>query len=486
MSVFAILVVVVYSVNLLCILAMIFIERKKPQIIASWFVVLNLLPIVGFVIYSLVGSGLSYKTKRMLKKMRIYAKDYDEFVKQQKKLFTSRNISKEETEVRDLILFNLNNANASFFKHNSVRVFTNGQDKILALKKDLERAKHSINMQYYIFANDTVGKEILEILVRKAKQGVKVNVLYDSFGSLKTRKKFFKELVEAGGEIAEFFPLLFDLKLFSFKANYRNHKKIVVIDGKIAYTGGINIRDDHLGKKARLSPWRDTHIRIVGTAAYAFQVAFFNDFRYCKKSTSSMNQLVDEGYFPKIGSSYGNIGCQVITSGPDLSNQPIKETLIKMILSAKDKILIQTPYFIPDESLLSALKIAAQSGVNVKVMIPSKPDKKFVYKATLSYVKELLPSGIEFFMYDGFLHSKTIVVDNKVVSIGTCNFDNRSFSLNFELMAFLFNKEFVEQNTTLFEIDLTHCIKIEKNYFKRKVFFNKVTQAFIRLFSPLL
>lgn len=485
MSVLSILILTVFSVNILCILTMIFVERKKPHTIVAWFMLLNLFPIGGFIIYGLVGSGLSYKTKRMLKKKRLQAKEYEEFVKEQKQLFSSRNISEEEKSFLDLMLFNLNNSHCSYFKNNSVREFLNGEDKIISLKKDLERAKHSINLLYYIFADDEVGHEIMEILVRKAKEGVKVKVVFDSVGCLKTKRKFFKELKAAGGEIAEFFPLLFGFRLFNFKANYRNHKKIAVIDGKIGYTGGINLRDDHMGKSKKLTPWRDTHIKIVGNAVHDLQVAFFNDFRYCKNINASMNNLISEGYFPRMG-SYGEVGCQIITSGPDLPNQPIKESLLKMILTAKDKIYIQTPYFIPDEEMLSALKIANMSGVDIKVMIPSKPDKKFVYNVTLSYVKDLIPSGIQFYMYDGFLHSKSIIIDDRVVSIGSCNFDNRSFALNFEISAFLFNKEFVDQNLNYFLVDISHSVKIEKDFFKRKLIFNKFTQAFVRLFAPLL
>ena len=485
MSVLAILIISVFCVNIVCILTMIFVERKKPHTIVSWFIVLNFLPIIGFLIYGIVGSGLSYKTKKMLKKKRLYAKSYEDFVKEQKQLFTSRNISKEELKYLDLMLFNLNNSNSSYLKNNSVRVFLNGEDKILALKKDLLRAKHSINILYYIFADDEVGREVMDILIQKAKEGVKVKLLFDSVGCLKTPRKFFKQLVAAGGEIAEFFPLLFGFRLFNFKANYRNHKKIVVIDGRIGYTGGINIRDDHMGKSRRLSPWRDTHIRIVGNAVHDLQIAFFNDWRYCKNISSSMNSLISEGYFPRLG-NFGDVGCQVITSGPDLPNQPIKESLLKMILSAKDKIYIQTPYFIPDESMLSALKIAKMSGVDIKIMIPSKPDKKFVYAATLSFVKDLIPTGIEFYRYDGFLHAKSIIIDDKVVSIGSCNFDNRSFALNFEISAFLFNAEFVDQNLNYFLVDLSHCAKVENSFFKRKFIFNKFSQVFVRLFAPLL
>ena len=486
MSTLAILILVVFCINIACVITMIFVERKKPHLIASWFIVLTFLPILGFIIYSLVGSGLSIKTKRMLKKKRLRAKEYEDFVKEQKRRFTARNISDEEKNFLDITLFNLNNTNSSYFKNNFVKLFLNGPEKIESLKKDLLKAKHSINLLYYIFADDEVGNEIMEILVKKAKEGVKVKLIYDSFGCLRTKRKFFKQLVEAGGEIAEFFPLLFELKLFSFKANYRNHKKIVVIDGRIGYTGGINIRDDHMGKHKRLSPWRDTSIKIVGNAVHDLQVAFFNDWRYLKNINTNMNLLNSEGFFPKLG-SYGNVGCQIVTSGPDHSNQPIKESLMKMILSAKEKILIQTPYFVPDEAMTSSLKIAAMSGVSIKIMIPAKPDKKIVFNATLSYVKDLLQTpNIEFYAYKGFLHSKTVLIDNKVVSIGSCNFDNRSFALNFEIDAFLFDKEFVEQNANYFAKDLESCKKIESSFFKRKPYFNRFSQAILRLFAPLL
>jgi cardiolipin synthase len=485
MSVLSILVFSVFLINVFCVFTMIFIERKKPNFIVSWLLVLTFFPIIGFIFYVLIGSGLSYKTRRMLKSKRMHQKEYEEFVKSQKNLFLKKDIDKEEKDYADLILFNLNNSNSAYYRSNSVKVFLDGNEKIEALKKDLELAAHSINILYYIFANDEIGREIMEILIKKAKEGVKVKIIYDSVGSLKTKRSFFKRLKEAGGEISEFFPPLFGLRLMNLKANYRNHRKIVVIDGKIGYTGGINIRDDHLGRNKKLSPWRDTHMRICGDAVYGLQMAFFSDWRYCKKINSRISTLVDEGYFPKEECS-GDVGVQIITSGPDLPSQPIKEALVKMIQSAKKYIYIETPYFIPDEVVLGALRIAQMSGVDIKVIIPSKPDKKFVYFATLSYVKDLLASGINFYSHNGFIHSKLIVVDDRVVSIGTCNFDNRSFALNFEINTFLYGKKFARKNKKYFLADLNNSKQITPLFFKRKPWINKIGQAFFRLFAPLL
>lgn len=488
MNIFVLITILIFSVNILCVFAMIFIERKKPQVIVSWLVTMTFLPIFGFLLYVLIGSGLSYKTKRMLKKKRLYQKEYNDAISHQKLRLTKKHFKdNNEKDISSFLLFNLNNARSAYFRYNSVRVFTNGEDNIAALKKDLLKAKHSINMQYYIFANDVIGNEILQILTQKAKEGVKVKLLYDSVGSLKTKKHFFKPLVLAGGEVAEFFPPLFGIRLFNLKLNYRNHRKIVVIDGRIAYTGGINIRDDHMGRSKKLRPWRDTQIRVCGEAVYGFQSAFFNDWRYCKKLGPNFSQLFEKGYFVETKSN-NKLGMQVLTSGPDENETFIKDAFIKMILSAKEHIAIQTPYFVPDEAMLSALNIARMSGVKIDIMIPAVPDKKIVYMATLSYIKELLKNGdgINVYLYNGFLHAKTIMIDNKIVSIGTCNFDNRSFALNFEINAFIYGKEFAEIYDNIFKQDVSNSTKIDENYFARKPWHNKLAQAFFRLFSPLL
>ena len=488
MDILGLVVFVIFCFNMLSVLTMIFVERKKPPIIVSWLVILTFLPIVGFILYILIGNGLSYKTRRMIKKKRLYQKEYDEFIAKQKENLQDKKYKDEkEKNFSDLLIFNINNSNSAYFRHNDVKVFTNGEDKITAPKEDLKNATHSINLLYYIFANDKVGNEIMDILVEKASQGVKVKLLYDSVGCIKTRKSFYRRLEKAGGEVAEFFPPLFGLRLINLKMNYRNHRKIAVIDGKIAYTGGINIRDDHMGRNKKLSPWRDTHIRIMGDAVYGFQSAFFNDWRYCKKMGNNFQTLASEGYFvPNIDA--GETGVQVITSGPDYDDQPIKEAFMKMILSAKEKIYIQTPYFIPDEVMLSVLNVARMSGVEINVMIPLVPDKKFVYMATLSYVKELLNMGnnVNVYLYNGFIHSKVVMIDDKVVSIGTCNFDNRSFELNFEINAFLYGEEASKQNIAIFENDISNSKKIDKRYFRRKIWYSKMAQAFFRLFSPLL
>lgn len=476
-----------FILNILLILAMIFIERKKPQTIISWTVILTFLPIVGFILYILVGGGLSYKTKKLLKQKMLLDEDYINFVQKQEK--TLKNINffnlNANSVCKDTILFNLNNSHSAVFNNCNVRVFTNGEDKLISLKKDLENASHSINMLYYIFANDNCGKEIMDILVRKAKQGIKVKLIYDSVGSLKTKHHFFNKLKKAGGSVCEFFPPLFGIRLINLKMNYRNHRKIVVIDGKVGYTGGINIRDDHMGKSKKLRPWRDTHIKVEGEGVYGLQNAFFNDWKFCSNDNTPLAKIEEEGYYPPVENK-GNVSLQVVTSGPETLSEPIKEAMIRMIMSAKKSVYIQSPYFVPDDTFLTAIKIAKKSGVDVKIMIPKIADKKFVYAATLSYAKDLLKHGVDVFLYKGFIHSKVLIVDNEFATIGTCNTDNRSFSLNFEINTFLYDSEFGKLNGQYFENDLLSCTKLDYAFFKKRPFYTLVTQAIFRLFSPLL
>ena len=220
MDILGLVVFVIFCFNMLSVLTMIFVERKKPPIIVSWLVIMTILPIVGFILYILIGNGLSYKTRRMIKKKRLYQKEYDEFIAKQKENLQDKKYKDEkEKNFSDLLIFNINNSNSAYFRHNDVKVFTNGEDKITALKEDLKNATHSINLLYYIFANDKVGNEIMDILVEKASQGVKVKLLYDSVGCIKTRKSFYRRLEKAGGEVAEFFPPLFGLRLINLKMN---------------------------------------------------------------------------------------------------------------------------------------------------------------------------------------------------------------------------------------------------------------------------
>lgn len=467
--------------NFLIAISMIFFERRKLTSIISWLTVLTFLPWIGFLLYIIFGSGLSIRVKKLIKNHKLYETEYDEQIK---KYFSSEEDKKLDPAVPGIVKCCYYYGSILCPK-NDIKIFTSGEDKLNALIADLENAKQSINIEYYIFADDKTGQRVMNTLIKKAKEGVNVRLIYDSIGCLGAPRRFFRKLKKAGGEVAEFFPPFAHIRMINLKMNYRNHKKIVVIDGKIAYTGGVNIRDDHMGKKKKLSPWRDTHIRMTGTCVYPLQNAFLNDWRYVKKENVEPHVYMEKGYFPEPETD-GDAFVQVITSGPDSPLHNIEDAYIKLITNARKEILIQTPYFIPDEAFMTALRVAIASGVKVKIMVPYKPDHQTVFWVTQSYLKEFAELGAEIYFYDGFLHSKTLVVDDGILSIGTCNLDNRSFSLNFEDTVIIYSKEKNEEYKSYFEEDLKHCFMADVKYFKKKFFLTKFAQAIFRLFSPIL
>ena len=461
---------------------MVFLEKRKPENIIAWLTALTFLPIIGFLFYIVFGSGLSVRTRRMIKKKRISERDIIRNINGIQTLEEAKvdGILKDDQELVSLCY-----SYGSYpLPGNDIKIYTNGSDKLADLKKDLLNAKKSINIEYYIFANDKTGNDIMKILCQKAREGVDVKLIYDSIGSRKAPRRFFKKLEDAGGQVGEFFPPFMHIRLINLKLNYRNHRKVVVVDGKIGYTGGINIRNDHLGLDKKLKPWRDTHIRVEGAGVYALQNIFLDDWRYCKNDNTPLRLYLENGYFPSP-TIKGNATTQLVTSGPDSAVPKILEAYVKMITNAKKRVYIQTPYFIPDDVFISALRIAVKSGIDVRIMVPKIPDKKTVYLATLSYLKEVAELGIKIYLYNGFLHSKTLLVDDNKLSIGTCNTDNRSFRLNFEDTVIIYSKELNKQHRDIFEDDIKHSQQVDLNYFKKKRWLTKILQAIMHLFSAI-
>ena len=479
---FSICFIVVVCINFLLMISMVFLEKRKPENIIAWLTALTFLPIIGFLFYIVFGSGLSVRTRRMIKKKRISERDIIRNINGIQTLEEAKvdGILKDDQELVSLCY-----SYGSYpLPGNDIKIYTNGSDKLADLKKDLLNAKKSINIEYYIFANDKTGNDIMKILCQKASDGVDVKLIYDSIGSRKAPRRFFKKLEDAGGQVGEFFPPFMHIRLINLKLNYRNHRKVVVVDGKIGYTGGINIRNDHLGLDKKLKPWRDTHIRVEGAGVYALQNIFLDDWRYCKNDNTPLRLYLENGYFPSP-SIKGNATTQLVTSGPDSAVPKILEAYVKMITNAKKRVYIQTPYFIPDDVFISALRIAVKSGIDVRIMVPKIPDKKTVYLATLSYLKEVAELGIKIYLYNGFLHSKTLLVDDNKLSIGTCNTDNRSFRLNFENTVIIYSKELNKQHRDIFEDDIKHSQQVDLNYFKKKRWLTKILQAIMHLFSAI-
>jgi len=370
---------------------------------------------------------------------------------------------------------------------NDVTLYTDGTKKFDDLLRAIRDAKDHIHMEYFILKDDGLGREIIHALEERAQAGVEVRLLVDGVGSAHLPRRFFRNLEKAGGKHAVFFPSL--IPYVNYRVNYRNHRKIGVIDGKTAFIGGFNIGDDYIGKDPRWGYWRDCAVRIHGTGAYAAQLRFLLDWNYAAGHDSI--EFIDSGelksrYFPEMEHTEGVI-LQVVSGGPDTHWNAVKESYLKMINSATESVYLQTPYFIPDESITDALRIAALSGIDVRVMIPDQPDHMFVYWTSHSYVEELLDSGVRAYCYNnGFLHAKTIVIDGTVASVGSANWDMRSFHLNFETNAIMYNRKIAGELHDAFLDDLKVCTELTPEWYANKSWFFRTRASVCRLFTPVL
>lgn len=484
MSTAQLIITIIFLLNILCVISVVCVERKRPQSTIAWVLVMNFLPIIGVFIYIFLGNTiiptLSRRVKRHFRKYDYYMNTFEQYLELNKVEILGNKDPLIE-KYKDTILLNTTNNNSVFSQDNEIKLYTDAKDKYSDLFKDIENAEKSINVEYFIIRNDSTGKKLIELLSKKAANGVKVNLLYDELGSFGTSRKTFAPLEKSGGHVCRFFGSFFSNII---RANNRNHRKIVVIDGKIGYTGGMNIGDEYTGIK-KLTPWRDTHIRIVGSSVYSLQVRFLLDFisSYQKFFKDIDNDEYDV-YFPEQKFN-GNKNVQIITSGPDSRKEEIKYSYLKIINSAKKNIYIQTPYFVPDEAVLEALKLASYSGVKIKLMLPLTPDKKSVYHISLSYAEELLEAGVEVYLYNGFIHSKTIVADSEIYSVGTANFDVRSFSINYEINAIVYDKDFASANEKVFEEDIKNSTLLTYSEFRKRSNIQKLKERIFRLFSPL-
>ncbi len=472
---------VLLVLNIFLAFILIFLERKDPSATWAWLMVLLLVPYLGFVLYLTLGQNLSRqkifdtKTEEDLIIRRIMLEQIS-FLQNNEIVFDD----KEMINYQDMIRMQLISDDSIFTQDNEVEIFTNGSEKFESLLNSIEDANHHIHMLYYIIKNDSLSKRVVAALTKKAKEGVEVRLLYDAFGGRSLPRSFFKELIRAGGKVASFFPS--KIPLINLRINYRNHRKLAIIDGKCGFIGGINIGNEYIGLSKKFGYWRDTHLKIKGSAVLMMQTRFFLDWRHAARERNTYN----ERYYPVINSN-GKTGIQIVSSGPDSEQEQIKIGYLKMINSARKSIYIQTPYFIPDQSILEALKIASLSGVDVRIMIPNKPDHMFVYWATYSYIGELLDSGVRAYTYEnGFIHAKTIVVDGKISSVGTANIDVRSFRLNFEVNAFIYDTRTSTKLKKIFENDLESCSEITIEKYKKRSKIIIFKESISRLLSPVL
>jgi len=470
--------IVFYLINIIIALTIALMEKRDISAAWAWLFVMLLLPGIGFIIYLFFGWKLNQRQIFDLKaQKRLGISDMAEYQKRNPKNKPTLDTNLEN----DLVQMFLNTDNAILTTKNDLKIFTDGHEKFNSLFEDLKKAKHHINIEYFTIYDDQLGKKLRKILVQKAREGVQVRVLYDLFGSKGSKQKFFKELIQAGGEVTPFMKS--KLGYYSFRINFRNHRKIVVIDGSVGYIGGFNIGDQYLGRNKRFGNWRDTHLRLEGSVVLQLQSRFFMDWNASAKRQKVQFSL---DYFSQ-SNVQNNIPMQIVSSGPENDIQKIKQGYIKMIMGAKHSIWIETPYFIPDDALMEALLIAIRSGIEVRIVIPQMPDHPFVYRATEYYVQQLLKAGARIYSYqNGFMHAKTIVVDNMITSVGSANWDIRSFKLNFEANAFMYDPKVAEQIIATIKNDLKDARELDEEYFKQQSSWKKFRQLASRLISPIL
>lgn len=461
-----------YAVTILSCIIVVLKENRNPIRSLAWVVALIFLPYVGLVFYIFFGRSLRgqrmvsrHNKQKMVTQMNFRGVDL-------------RKVPISESE-KSLVKLARNISSSIYSENNKVEIFTEGRTKFEALKRDLENARHTIYLQYYIFLDDSTGQEIAEILKRKAREGVDVKVIYDHIGSFSASNRFFKEMEEVGVDTHPFFKVTFPH--FANRLNWRNHRKIVVIDGKIGYIGGMNIADRYVKGPKPGEVWRDTHFRIEGDVLESLTFSFAVDWNFLNQPHLML--------YPRTspGTLNNHVGMQVVVSGPTGNWDNLALVYMKAISMAKKSIYIQTPYFLPTDALQHALEAAALSKVDVRVMIPRKPDSRMLRYASFSYVTQCLRAGIKVYLYNpGMLHAKAMMIDDTFVTAGSTNFDFRSFENNFECNLLIYDKEVNKEMRDIFFRDMGHCTRLSYALWHQRPILQRAWESVVRLVSPIL
>lgn len=473
------IVVLLVALGNLCAQIIILMENSNPKKIVSWLAIFALWPFFGGVLYFIL--GYSGHRRKLFKRKHLPSSSLKEITQKQELLFTDHDVFfKEHAEgSKRLARLTLKSGRAPLSRNNDIRVLTNGEEKFAALFEDLENAQDHINLEYYIFRDDDIGTQLQNLLIRKAKAGVEVRVILDGLGSHTLPASFIEKMRCASIMVSLFFPLKFP-RLFG-TLNYRNHRKCVVIDGKIGYLGGLNIGDEYLSRDPKLGFWRDTHLRIEGESVQTMQATFLNDWYFL-----TQQELQGQSFYPRLEVKEG-ILTQILAGGPDSQQEPMKELFFTILATAKKEIFLATPYFIPDESMTMALKSAALSGLKVILLVQGKPDHQLSYLASASYFEELLKVGVQIYRYQkGILHCKVLIVDRQVSIVGSANFDIRSFQIDFELSALIYSSEIAERLNFDFHQDLQESVLIHYEEFSQRSLWLKMKESNASLLSPLL
>lgn len=465
---------VLYFITIIGIILMLLMENRSPVKSIAWIFVLILLPVVGLLLYILVGKNFR---KKMVISHRSLAKWKERIETIKGNPMLEKSFPKQ---YKNFAYMAVNSSNSTLYVNNGVRLFTTGKEFFDSMFVEVEKARKYVHVEFYIFNSDTIGSKFIEILKRKAKEGVKVRVIIDDVGSWLMRKSSVREMRAAGIEIYCFLKV--GLPAINSKVNYRNHRKIVVIDGDVGYTGGMNVADRYV-EGSKWGAWRDTHLRIEGEAVHGLQRVFLSDWYFVSRSLLSDDPL----YYPTPDSPSGNSLVQVVSSSPDSEWESIMQTFFMAIAQARNYIYLQTPYFLPNQTIVNALQCAALGGVDVRIIIPRHSDASFALKSSMTYIDEMLNAGVKvYFFEEGFIHSKTIVIDDNLSTVGSANMDFRSFEQNFEINTWIYDPEFAQTMKNIFLSDLEKSSQINLEEWRNRPRLEKFGESWARLFSPLM
>ncbi|MDE6157254.1 MAG: cardiolipin synthase [Muribaculaceae bacterium] len=473
-SVFAIIAVASTVVIIFVILS----ENRNPVKSLGWVTVLLLLPVVGLILYIFFGRNIK-NTRMVSRRTRRKLRRGERRVNADPRSFGFETQSIQQINLARSL------TGAQLYPSNSVEVFTDGKSKFDRLIEDLANARSSINLQYYIFEDDKLGNRIADVLIDKALKGVRVRLMYDHVGSFRVKSTFFKRLRDKGIEAYPFFRVTFPQ--LATRINWRNHRKICIIDQRIGYIGGMNVADRYIDGGKKFTTWRDTHVRIIGSSVAALQYSFAVDWNFMCGELIEDSAPEDSAVNIHSDAEIHKIGAQLLTSGPTSQWANVALAFHKAISNARRRVFIQTPYFLPTESLLKALQSAALAHVDVRLMLPRHSDSIMLTLASASYIAECLKAGIKIYFYEGgMLHSKMLLVDDEIVSIGSTNFDFRSFECNFEANMFFYSRNLAAKMLEVFKSDLKNCTRVQPAEWRRRNSGRKLAESVLRLLSPVL
>lgn len=464
---------VAYVIVTIIAIVTVLMDNRQPAKTVAWVMVLMFLPIVGIVLYFFFGQNIR-------KEKYISRHSLDLLTKRSMLAFAEqKNLKPERYNL--LVTYFASQNWALPFKDSDMEILTDGYQFVQNMLHDIANAHHHIHIEMYIFNDDALGNIFADALIDKAKQGVEVRVIYDDVGCWNVKNSFYERMEEGGVRVYPFMPVHFPA--FTSKVNYRNHRKLCVIDGKTGYIGGMNIADRYVKGTAKQA-WRDTHLRITGNAVYGIQKAFLVDWYFVTGILISSKTFYPE----QNGIKDSGAIMQIVTSSPVNELADIMHGYVRVLLEAKKYVYIETPYFLPTEPVMFALKNAALSGVDVRIMIPRKGDAKLVEWASRSFILEVIEAGVKVYLYNaGFNHSKLMVSDDGIATCGSTNVDFRSFENNMEANLFVYDTQHAIKMRQLFEKDLENCTIVDDDMLNIRIpFLQRLWESLVRLLAPLL